>query len=203
MSVLRGRAAAENGTCQAGAPIGARAASYHPTPRERASDSIVTVRAVSSSNWVRPVSLAVSCLILGFVGGWSLASIGGDDVTLPDASVDVTVEKPKPATTTVDTQAATPDRGAVAVVVYNGTSTAGLAARTATQLRGVGYTSISTGNTSAQSGPTVVYYREGAKPAADRLAADLQVETVTPIAGTPLASSAPGIAQLVVVLGGG
>lgn len=159
---------------------------------------------MSGSNWVRPVILAVSCLILGFVGGWSLASVGGDKVSLPDASVDVTVQEPTPRTTTVETRAErAPARGTVAVAVLNGTTRAGLAATTATQLRGLGYTTVTTGNTSAQTGPTIIYYRDAAKLAADQLAKDMQLDTVTPIAGTPLAQSAPSTAELVVVIGGG
>jgi hypothetical protein len=143
-------------------------------------------------------------LILGFVGGWSLANVGGDSVSLPDASVDVTVQEPTPRTTTVETQAErAPSRSTVAVAVLNGTTRAGLAATTATQLKGLGYATVTTGNTPAQTGPTVIYYRETAKLAADQLAKDMQVDTVTPIAGTPLAQSAPSTVQLVVVLGGG
>lgn len=157
---------------------------------------------MSSSNWIRPVVLAVSCLILGFVGGWSLANVGGDSVTLPEASVDVTVQRPSPGTTTVapvDEQV--PDRAQVVVQVLNGTARTGLAASTAAQLKGLGYAKVAAGNTSAQSGPTVVYFRDGQRAAAQRLARDIQVDTVTAIAGTPLAASAPAAAQLVVVLG--
>jgi hypothetical protein len=145
----------------------------------------------------------VSCLILGFVGGWSLASVGGDNVSLPDASVDVTVQEPTPRTTTVATRVERPPaRNTVVVAVLNGTTRSGLAANTATQLRGLGYSSVTSGNAPAQTGPTVIYYRESAKLAADQLAKDMRVDTVTPIAGTPLAQSAPSTVQLVVVLGG-
>ncbi len=78
-----------------------------------------------------------------------------------------------------------------------------LAAQTATQLKALGYAKVSTGNTSARSASTVVYYRDGAKEAAQRLAQDMQVATVTPIAGSLLAASAPSAAQVVVVLGAG
>ena len=144
----------------------------------------------------------MSCLILGFVGGWSLASVGGNDVKLPDAKVDVTVQEPMPRTTTVATQADQPPaRNTVAVAILNATRRNGLAATTATQLKGLGYATVSTGNTTAQTGATVIYYRATAKPAADQLAKDLQVDTVTPITGSALAQTAPSSAQLVVVLG--
>jgi hypothetical protein len=148
------------------------------------------------------VVLAVSCLILGFVGGWSLASVGGKDVSLPDAKVDVTVQSPTPRTTTVETQAERPPaRNTVAVSILNGTTRNGLAATTATRLKSLGYRTVTTGNTPGQTGPTVIYYRATAKLAADQLARDMQVGTVTPITGSALAQTAPSSAQLVVVLG--
>ena len=157
---------------------------------------------VTSSSRIRPIVLAVSCLILGFVGGWALATVGGDEVALPDANVDVTVERPAPKTTTVEpTEATPPARGTVGVSVLNGTTRAGLAATTATTLKTLGYTKVAAGNTAAQTGPTVVYYREGARIAADQLAKDLQAETVSPLDGTSLAPSTGADTQLVVVLG--
>jgi hypothetical protein len=146
--------------------------------------------------------LAVSCLVLGFVGGWSLATVGGDDVKLPDANVDVTVEKPAPRTETVAPARGEtpPERAQVTVAVLNGTGTAGLAAQTATQLKELGYAKVTTGNTPARTGPSVVYFRDGAKAAADRLAKDLKLESALPIEGTPL-ETAEG--QLVLVLGPG
>ncbi len=158
---------------------------------------------MSSSTWIRPVVLAVSCLILGFVGGWALASVGGDEISLPDARVDVTVEKPTPKTTTVApaADAPPPARGDVVVSVLNGTTRTGLAASTATTLKGLGYTTVSVGTASARTGPTVIYFRAGAKAAADQLATDLQVETVTALDGTPLKQSAAAGTQLVVLLG--
>lgn len=158
---------------------------------------------VSSSNWIRPVVLAVSCLILGFVGGWALASVGGDEIALPDARVDVTVEPPAPKSTTVTppTDAAPPARSNVVVSVLNGTTRAGLAARTATTLKGLGYRTLTIGTATAKAGPTVVYHRDDAKPAADQLATDLQVDTVTALGGTPFAQSAAPDTQVVVVLG--
>jgi hypothetical protein len=157
---------------------------------------------VSSSNWIRPLVLAASCLIIGFVGGWALADVGGDGAALPDASVDVTVEEAAPKTTSVEQpeEAAAPARDSVAVSVLNGTTRAGYAATTATALKALGYTQVTSGNTPTQAGPTVVYFVEGAKPAADRLAKDLQTTAVKPIAGTPLEESAAGT-DLVVVLG--
>ncbi len=155
-----------------------------------------------TSHWARPVVLAVSCLILGFVGGWALATVG-DQTTLPDARVDVTVDPPAPKTTTVDPRAAAepPARGEVTVNVLNGTTQSGLAASTAATLKGLGYTTVATGNASTKTGPSVVYFADGQRPAADQLATDLQIQTVTPLAGSPVAQTAGGGSELVVFIG--
>ena len=144
----------------------------------------------------------MSCLVLGFVGGWAVANVGGDDIALPDANVDVTVEQPAPRTTTVTpTEAVAPARATVVVSVLNGTTRSGFAATTTATLKGLGYAKVTSGNTAPQTGPTVVYHRAGAKPAADQLAKDLQTETVTALDGTPLEASTQAGTQLVVVLG--
>lgn len=159
---------------------------------------------MKSATWVRPVVLAVSCLVLGFVGGWSLASIGGDEISLPEANVDVTVQEPAPGTTTVTPSVEEPpERGEVTVQVVNGVGTTGLAASTATRLGEAGYDDVSTGNITPVTGPTTVYYRVGMKAAAERLATDLQVTEVAPIAGSPVANTASSQAELVVLLGPG
>jgi hypothetical protein len=144
----------------------------------------------------------VSCLVLGFVGGWSLATVGGDDVRLPDANVDVTVEEPAPRTQTVAPaqEEAPPERAQVTIAVLNGTGTSGLAAQTAARLKELGYSGVTPGNTSTRTGPSVVYFREGAKPASEQLRKDLQIETALPIEGTPLETTE---GQLVLVLGPG
>lgn len=157
---------------------------------------------VSPSSWIRPVVLAVSCLVLGFVGGWALANVGGDELSLPDANVDVTVEQPAPKTNTLEAQTpVAPARDTIAVSVLNGTTRPGFAATTAETLKSRGYTKVTSGNTATQTGPTVVYYREGAQAAAEQLVADLQSGSASAIDGTPLAQSTPADTQLVVVLG--
>ncbi len=178
---------------------------------------------MNGSNWIRPVILAVSCLILGFVGGWTLASVGGDTVDLPDASLDVTVgdttaatdgtptgaqtgtgEQPAGTDTGTATGGETPDappaRDTVNVAVLNGSGVNGKAGETATTLKGLGYTTVQTGNAATRSGD-VVYYRADAKPAADQVAADLRIAEVSPIEGAAIASSAPAAAQVIIVLG--
>ena len=157
---------------------------------------------MNAKAWVRPVVLAVSCLILGFVGGWSLATIGGDEVALPAANVDVTVEEPAPSTTNVtETEATPPARDAVAIQVLNGTTTDGLAAKTATTIKSLGYTKVAVDTGPSQTGPTTIYYRDNQKLAAEQLAKDMQLTEVQPIAGTPLETSAAASAQVIVLLG--
>ena len=85
------------------------------------------------------------------------------------------------------------------VVVLNASGVNGRAAATATQLQGLGYAKVTTG-TIAQVTGTSVLYAEGAKAGGDQLAADLQLQTVAPLAGNP-AETAAAAAQLVVVLG--
>ncbi len=156
---------------------------------------------MSSSNWIRPVVLAASCLVIGFVAGWTLATIGGDATALPEANLDVTVQKPAPSTTTVDAAPPpAPARDGVSVAVLNGTTTAGLAAATATQLRELGYANVTTGNTPPVTAESVVYFRDGSQPAAEQLAEDMKIETTTPVESTPFESTE---GDLVLVLGPG
>ena len=175
---------------------------YHPGHTE-SSAGVGKVQYVSSANVVRPVVLAASCLVIGFVGGWALANVGGDGVSLPAANIDVTVEQPAPKTSTVDTppEATAPERDSLVVSVLNGTTRPGFAATTATSLKGLGYTTVTSGNTPTKDGPTTVYYREGLKAAADQLASDLQTTTVAPIEESPVATSADAATQLIVILG--
>lgn len=182
-----------------------------------------------ASAWGRPVALAASMLVLGFVGGWILR---GDDgpVTVVPAATTTTADQgattateggdTAPATTEADTTgtdttATAPDtttappepppaRDAIALVVLNGTSTAGLAAQNATTAEGLGYTGVETGNAPTQTGPSVVYYRPGEVAAADVVAQDFQVSDVQELpASGPLATAVPSGAQVALVLGPG
>lgn len=192
------------------------------------------------ADWVRPLVLAVSCLILGFVAGWALR--GGEDspIIIPAAASEptptVTVETPQPPPeTTTDTQTSTdpfgedttgttatgpstttvteppapeptlPEPSAIQAAVLNGSGVTGLAGQTATKLEGLGYTGVTPGNTAAQTGPTIVYFRPGGENAALKVAQDLgygraQVKALTDPA---LATEAPATAQVIVVLGPG
>lgn len=165
--------------------------------------------------WLRPVVLAASCVVIGFVGGWVLHGGGDSTATLPKVSDDfarsLTAQSPPSRTVTVEDGAtqtggavAAPDRGTVTVHVLNGTTTSGLAARTADRLRGIQYRDVSTGNVTTGSGQSVVYFRPGQRPAAAQLASDLQIsappQALPP--GSPAARAARDApaADVVVVL---
>lgn len=166
-------------------------------------------------NVTRALVLAVSCLILGFVGGWSLASLGSDTVSLPDVNLDTTVADTSTTgtgtgttgtgtttgTTPPTTTAAAPViRADVSVSVLNGSGVSGKAAETAGQLQQKGWSDVTTGNADPHSG-TTVYYRAPSKAAADALAEDLDLTTVTPLTEAPGAGSVAQTVDLVVILG--
>lgn len=163
--------------------------------------------------WLRPVALVVACLVIGFVGGWVLRGDEGTVTVLPptqpeDASgggASTTGTTPTtPTTTAPEPPPAPPARGEIELAVLNGTSEAGLAARTAGQAESLGYAAVATGNAPSQSGPDVVYFRSGQRPAARRVSRDLQITAVRPLpAGNALGGEVPDDAQVVVVLGAG
>ena len=158
--------------------------------------------------WVRPVLLVVSCLIIGFVGGWLLRGDDGPVTVLAptpegDQSQVPVITTPggggsgtgttgtttgtgtsgggttAPSTTTAPQEpAAPPDRADIALAVLNGTNTTGLAAQTAGQAEGLGYAGVTTGNAPTSTSPTIVYFRPGQRAAAQRVARDLQAGAV-------------------------
>ena len=167
--------------------------------------------------WIRPVALVASCLVIGFVGGWILR---GDDgpvtVLAPAAPVDsgdtgsVTTPGAPSTSSTGATQtapavpAAPPDRADITLVVLNGTSVSGLAARTAGQAESLGYPAVATGNAPTSTSPTIAYFAPGRRPAAQRVAKDLQVGTVKALPKTgALADAIPDGIDVALVLGPG
>jgi len=187
--------------------------------------------------WVRPVLLVVSCLIIGFVGGWLLRGDDGPVTVLAPTPEGDQADVPvittpggggggggtgttgtattgtvtsgggatAPSTTTAPQEpAAPPDRAEIALAVLNGTNTTGLAAQTAGEAEGLGYTGVTTGNAPTSTSPTIVYFRPGQRAAAQRVARDLQAGAVQQLpASGALADAAPDGAQVVVVLGPG
>lgn len=157
---------------------------------------------MTGANVTRGLILAVSCLVLGFVGGWSLANIGGKTIQLPEARLDVTVAKPNPVTGSVDpggTTAAAIDPKTAQILVLNASGVAGQAGRTQSLLTGKGYTAVNVDNASPVTGNTI-YYADTAKDAATAVGADLQITTLEPLVGSAIADAA-GDAAVVVVLG--
>jgi hypothetical protein len=160
---------------------------------------------MNGANMTRGLVLAISCLVLGFVGGWSVANLGGKTIALPDANLDVTVAKPNPVTSdetgqpSTGTASTAVDPKSLPILVLNASGVAGLAAKTKGLLTGKGYTSVSVDNGATVTG-TTIYYADTAQAAATQLGTDLQVTRTAPLADSSIATAAAG-AKLVVVLG--
>ncbi len=168
--------------------------------------------------WARPVLLAVSCIVIGFVIGWFARGDGGGVILPPVGSaIQTTATVPATDTTaiTMDTTATTgtsttgtstigtsttdttgstvsgaPARGQINLVVLNGTKTTGLAAKTQAQAQVIGYMNVGKGDSPVQS-TTVAYYRTGQDAAAQQVAADLGAVSEKPlVAGSTIESAA-------------
>jgi hypothetical protein len=174
------------------------------------------------------VALVLSCLVIGFVGGWILRGDDGPVTVLAPTPEGEQAEVPvittgdggtgtattgtgtsggtatAPATTAAEEPAAPPDRADIALAVLNGTNTSGLAAQTAGEAEGLGYVGVTAGNAPTSTSPTIVYFRDGQRAAAQRVARDLQVGAVQQLpASGALADAAPDEAEVVLVLGPG
>jgi len=181
-------------------------------------DSVTEQRPPGGHAWARPAALVVACLIIGFVGGWVLRGDDGPTTVLEantpgsgsgsGAAAGTTTKGTTTApagTTAAEAPAAPPDRADVGLAVLNGTDTAGLAGDTAAQAESFGYEGVTAGNAPpGTTGPSVVYFRAGERPAAERVATDLEFDQVRQLPGSgPLSEAAPEGAQVVVVLGPG
>jgi hypothetical protein len=96
-------------------------------------------------------------------------------------------------------KSATLARAETSVLVLNGNGISGAAAETASRVRARGYSVTGTGNAARSYGQSVVMYRPGRRPEAQRLAHDLGVRLVGPLDGVNLRQLLG--AQVVVVLG--
>jgi LytR cell envelope-related transcriptional attenuator len=170
--------------------------------------------------WVRPVALVASCLVIGFVGGWVLRGDEGPVTVLaPSAPVDsgetgsVTTggASTAPGATTSTAPGTTPaapapppDRADIRLVVLNGTNENGLAGRIAAQAESLGYSGVTAGNAPTTTSPSIAYFTPGQRPAAQRVARDLEIETVQALpAGGALAAATPEGTDVALVLGPG
>jgi LytR cell envelope-related transcriptional attenuator len=85
--------------------------------------------------------------------------------------------KPEPKRTTLT-------RGETSVIVLNGNGIAGAAATAASRVKTRGYLVAATGNAARSDyGQTVVMYRTGRRPEAQRFARDLGIKLVGPLEG--------------------
>ena len=93
-------------------------------------------------------------------------------------------------------------RAETGVFVLNGNGRAGAASTESAKLQGLGYFVAGTGNAERQDyATTVVMYRAGFRPEAQRLARDLRLKVVAPLDG--LAPSALRGGHVAIVLGRG
>jgi LytR cell envelope-related transcriptional attenuator len=103
-----------------------------------------------------------------------------------------TAPRPEPKSATIP-------RGKTSVLVLNGNGIAGAAATIASRARARGYPIRGTGNAPHNYGQSVVMYRPGRRPEAQRLARELGIRIVGPLDGvTPRQLRG---AQVLVVLG--
>lgn len=100
--------------------------------------------------------------------------------------------RPEPKSTTLS-------RRETSVLILNGNGIAGAAAEAASRVRARGYVKAATGNAAQSYGQSVVMYRPGRRPEAQRLARDLGVKLVGPLDGVGL--RALHGAQVALVLG--
>jgi hypothetical protein len=176
-------------------------------------------RAPGARAWLRPVALVVSCLVIGFVAGWVLRGDDGPATVLappapepagqaPAGTTGGTTTAPAttapPATTAEEPPSAPPARDQVRLAVLNATDVQGAAGRAADEAESLGYAGVTAGNAPTTTDPDTVYYRAGQQAAAERVAADLQVDQVAALpASGGLAAAAPADAQVVLVIGPG
>jgi hypothetical protein len=157
--------------------------------------------------WLRPVALILACLVLGFVAGWILRGDDGTVTVLESGAPPAATTSSDAANATAPTtaEAPPPARDEIALVVLNGTDTAGLAGTTAGEAESIGYTGVLTGNAPTSTDPSTVYHATGQKPAAGRVARDLRIAAIAPLPPSgPIADAARGAnptADVVVVLG--
>ena len=175
-------------------------------------------RAPGARAWLRPALLVISCLVIGFVAGWILRGDDGPATVLAPPAPEPAGEAgagatggttTAPATTAPTTTAerppeAPPARDQIRLAVLNATDVQGAAGRAADEAESLGYTGVTAGNAPTASDPDTVYYRPGQEAAAQRVAADLQVDQVAALpASGGLAAAVPADAQVVLVIGPG
>jgi hypothetical protein len=157
------------------------------------------------------VILGLSCLVIGFVGGWFLRGDGGNAKVLPAASSNTATTTRPSATIVTASRPATPPRavarGQVKLAVLNASSVTGLAGRTGDRAVRLGYVraNVVVGNAPPQTGESVAYYKAGSRARARQVARDLGLPRVAELpAGSSVTNLTPDAAdsEVVVVLAG-
>jgi apolipoprotein N-acyltransferase len=145
-------------------------------------------------------------LLIGFVVGGKAfgdkteaATVAAIKRQVPQAAV-TSSKDGKSAAQGKHKEAALLPRGRTSVVVLNGNGIPGAASTTADQARNLHYVITATGNAPSTFSRSVVMFRPGYKPAAQRLAKDMSIKQVTPLDGITKGDLQG--AQLAVVIGG-
>jgi hypothetical protein len=144
-------------------------------------------RALKSWPWV--VGALIIGVLAGGAAGWIVRGHRGTATTTVTARAAVTA--PSPAARARRAAAAQRTaRARVRLVILNGTSITGLAARTASRAHRLGYRTITVGNGPRVGGTSLVYFRRTSHAIAERVARDLKAA-----APRRLPSRSPLIAQ--------
>jgi hypothetical protein len=157
--------------------------------------------APATTTATRGVIVVVVAAFIGFIlllkGGGGAAE-GAPTADLPTVTATPTTVTP----TTVATPVTTVAPAQLHVVVANGTSTKGLAARTATNLKARGYTATTTTDASQQAGTSQVYFVAGSETDAKAVAQALGLPSarVAPMPTPPPVTSL-GTNKVLVLLG--
>jgi hypothetical protein len=135
----------------------------------------------------------VLLLIIGIVLVGKPLSAHAKNAAIAQATgIDKVPSRPEP-------KSATLSRAQTSVLVLNGNGIAGAAATEASRVRARGYSVAGKGNSARSYGRSVVMYRPGRLPEAQRLARDLGIRIVGPLDGLTVRRLHG--AQVVVVLG--
>ncbi|MDX6646975.1 MAG: LytR cell envelope-related transcriptional attenuator [Miltoncostaeaceae bacterium] len=143
-------------------------------------------------SWLVPAAFLAVGLGVGFGLGWVLH--GGSGSTVGAGGTTTTTAPSTTATTAQPPVPSGPEalRARVRLVILNGTDITGLAGRTETRARRLGYRNVETGNGPRVPGRSETYYRSGALPAARIVARDFGTSAPQLLpTGSPLRAQAP------------
>jgi hypothetical protein len=146
---------------------------------------------------------AGALVVLGVVAVIAVAATGSGgkkpntQTSTPPPTASAGPSSTPSSTLTPSPTATTPNLSSITVDVLNGTTHAGLASALANKLKSDGYTIKKVGNQAAHQTLTTIYYKAGAKAAAEALlAAHPELKRVA-----PATASTPATVTLTVVIG--